>query len=122
MYSDRHGHLRHDTTQPDDWGREMLHYLREHDEFFERWRHEHMSRLDEEYRAFRAERAARGGTAGEAPRTAASPEPQGVAMPLPAQEMDPAAATIRPDAGAAARRAALEDFHAERRRLEDTRR
>jgi hypothetical protein len=62
----------------------MLGYLREHDMHFERLRHEYLSRLDEEYRAWRRgevetplhRRAAQ-------PTTAASPEPSGVAMPKP---------------------------------------
>ena len=43
MYTDPEAgrRLRHDSCDPDDWGAEMLHYLqRDHDQYFERWRHE----------------------------------------------------------------------------------
>lgn len=109
MFQDPHGHLRHDATQAGEWGEEMLGYLREHDMHFERLRHEYLCRLDEAYRAWRRgevetpphRRAAQ-------PTTAASPDPSGVAMPLPAAEQG---GSIEPDAEAAAHHAALTRFH-----------
>jgi hypothetical protein len=109
MYQDPHGHLRHDTSRAGGWGEEMLRYLREHDLHFERLRHEYLSRLDDEYRAWRrGELDTPPHRRATPPTTAASPEPSGVAMPLPAAEQG---GTIEPDADAAAHHAALERFH-----------
>jgi hypothetical protein len=117
MSQDRHGHLRHDATRPDEWGQEMLGYLREHDEHFERLRHEYLCGLDEQYRAWRrGESETAPHRSAPAARTSASPEPSGVAMPLSSAELDRTTGSIAPDADAPAHRAALERFHSDPQR------
>ena len=122
MYTDPEAgrRLRHDSCDPDDWGAEMLHYLqRDHDQYFERWRHEQLRRLDEDYRDFRRtrfaedfdrwrlEREQRSGRI-EAPRQPV------IAMPLPGAELPGGAGAITPDAESAEHREALRRFHEER--------
>jgi hypothetical protein len=118
MFQDRHGHLRHDATRPEEWGQEMLGYLREHDQHFERFRHEYMRRLDEQYLAWRREEVSEPPHRSDpAARTSASPEPSGVAMPLQSDELDRGVGAIEPDADAPAHRAALERFHSDPERV-----
>lgn len=122
MYTDPEAgrRLRHDSCDPDDWGAEMLGYLRgDHDLHFDRWRHEQLRRLDEDYRAFRRERFAddfgrwrlereqRSGRV-EAPRQPV------IAMPLPAAELPDHGGAITPDAESAGHREAVLRFHEER--------
>jgi hypothetical protein len=120
MYQDAERRLRHDVQDPDAWGEEMLFFLRQHDEHFERWRHEQLAQMDDDYRRWKQERFA-----GDFSRwRAAAREPFGtgvaadedrgnIAMPLPAEDLPDARATIRPDADAARHREALREFHGE---------
>ena len=118
MYNDPSaGHrLRHDTADPDVWGAEMLGFLRDHDEPFERWRHEQLRRLDEDYRAFRRERFAEDfgrWRAEREQRTGRIEEPRqpAIAMPLGSSDMPPGGGTITPDADASRHRAEVQRFH-----------
>lgn len=117
MYRDAEGRPRHDTQDPEAWGEEMLHFLREHDEHFEHWRHEQLAQMDDDYRRWRQERFA-GDFARwrEGPREpfgpgAASDDGGSVAMPLPADQLPGPGQVIRPDADAASHREALHAFH-----------
>ena len=118
MYNDPSAgdRLRHDTADPDTWGAEMLRFLRDHDQQFERWRHEQLGRLDEHYRAFRRERFAEDfgrWRAEREQRTGRIEEPRQpeIAMPLSAADMPPGGGTITPDADAPRHRAEVQRFH-----------
>lgn len=128
MYNDdpRHGgELRHDTRDPKSWGAEMLGYLRDDDQHFERWRHEELGRLDEQYRAWRHEHPdddfgrwrteyeQRTGRAMDEPTPTAQPEPD-VAMPLSGADMPGGGGVISPDAEAPRHKEALQSFHTAR--------
>lgn len=121
MYNDprQGGQLRHDACDRDEWGAEMLDYLRDHDQDFERWRHEQLARLDADYREFRRERfhgdfgrwrAGRAASLEQQQRTgrvdqeAATPS---IGMPLSSAEMPPGLGTLTPDADAPRHHAAL---------------
>lgn len=127
MYTDpkKGGQLRHDS-QPDAWGTEMLAYLRDHDVDFERWRHEQLARLDEEYRSYRRERfcddferwrSEREGRRAleREQKTGRVEEPRepAIAMPLRSHEMPPGGATIEPDADAPRHKAALQQYRSD---------
>jgi hypothetical protein len=122
MYTDPDaGHrLRHDSCDPNDWGAEMLHYLqRDHDLHFERWRHEQLRRLDEDYRAFRRARFADDFDRWRLEREQRSgriesPRQPVIAMPLPSAELPDGGGAIAPDAESAGRREAVQRFHEER--------
>ena len=126
MYTDPDaGHrLRHDTCDPNDWGAEMLHYLRDHDLHFERWRHEQLRRLDEDYGAFRRERfeADFGRWRLEREQRSGrteSPRQPVIAMPLPASELPANGGAIAPDAESAGHREAVRRFHEERATVQE---
>jgi len=112
--------LRHDSCDPNDWGAEMLHYLqRDHDLHFERWRHEQLRRLDEDYRAFRRTRFAEdfGRWRLERERRSGrieSPRQPVIAMPLPAVRQFGGGGAMAPDAESAGHREAVLRFHEER--------
>lgn len=76
MDQDHEWHLRHDATRREEWGHEMLDFLREHDLHFERLRHETLSQMDADYRAWRRARA--GGSASSVgSQESADPAPHG---------------------------------------------
>ena len=113
---DQGNRLRHDTSDPNEWGAEMLGFLRDQDRHFERWRHAQLQRLDEDYRAFRRERFADDFSRWRAEReqrTGRIEEPRQpeIAMPLRSWEMPAGGGAIAPDADAPRHQAELQRYH-----------